>query len=1123
VADMKTLDVVWAIGLLVLLLALALHALGQEITATVTGVVSDPSGRVISGAVIHVLDADKGIVWRTLITSGQGQYNAPLLPIGLYSVTAEAPGFKKDERAGIKLNVNDQRVVNFVLQVGAADQQVKVEADPLQVDLKTPAATGVISGTQILQLPLNTRNYALLVALQPGVSATLASDQLYAGVSGPNGSLNKVNFSINGSRPEQNNWTLDGVDNLDRGQNTVLLTYPSVESIEEFRLLRSNYSPEFPSGSAGQVIAMTRSGTRQFHGSVYEFFRNDLLAANNFFNNRNNLPRPPIRYNNFGFTIGGPLFIPPVYDQARNKTFFFYSEEWRRAIDYSTLTSGTMPTATQLQGTFSSPVCTQPIFDPATQACIGPTTTQITNFDPTAAAYIKDIYSMLPASGAGGSIVATAKNQYDFRGDMIRVDHILSPRLSIFGRFINNNIPTVESGGLLVNLQLPGVATTSTDSPGRGLAVRATMTLTPTLLNEIGYAYSYGAVVSNPVGTVSTHTSPDIRPVLPFASSLNRAPDLLFNAGQSIFGFGLFQDYNRNHAALDTMTKVAGRHTFKAGFTYSHYEKEENRGRDTEGLYSFYGNDPAGHYTFEQEWANFLLGNVANFSQANVGPTADIRQNVFEWFAQDEFRVRPNLTLSYGFRWSFFRQPTDGHGRASSFDPEAFDRTVAPAIDITTGLLVPGTATPVVNGLVDSNTSRFGDSLYRQNNWNLAPRIGLAWDPFGKGKTAVRAGYGIFFDNTSKSVYEASIFFNPPLVQNVSITNTNLSDPGSVTPDPNLIPGTVIGVGLNWIPPYTEQWNVDVQQQIGTSTLIGVGYYGNRGIHLPGFMDINEARPGAYLDAGVLPSGPIHSYNTQLLNYVRPYPGYSSINLLNNRFGSNYNSLQVQLQARIPHDSSLTVNYTLSHAFTDASDITFTPPQNSYDIGAEYANSAFDRRHILTASYVYTLPFHFHQNGWTGRLAGGWEFSGEVYAESGVPVTVTGTDIDPAGLGFLGSFLITPRPDQLGDPNRHAPHTVDQWFDTNVFAAPPAQGIRPGNARPSSVRGPGVIRLDAAVTKNTRIREGLGLQFRAEATNALNHTNLDRVNASFLDQSSFGKVGGARDPRIVQLGLKLTF
>jgi len=1120
---MKTAGQVWTAASGTFLLAFALHAPAQEVTASITGVVSDATGAVIPGAVVTVLDTDRSIVRRTLKTSTDGHYSALLLPIGHYMVAAEAPGFKTGKRAGIKLNVNDSWVVNFVLRVGMITQELSVESNVPQVDLQSPAAGGVISGREIRSLPLNTRNYALLVALQPGVSANLAVDQLYVGITGPHGTLNVLNFSVNGSRPDQNNWTLDGADNLDRGRNLSLLTYPSAESIEEFRLLRSNYSPEFPSGSGGQVISMTRSGTSHLHGSAYEFFRNDMLAANNFFNNRYGIPRPPIRYNNFGFTIGGPVYIPGIYNPAKNKTFFFYSEEWRRVIDYSTFISGTMPNLAQQHGTFTNPVCTEPIYDPDTHACIGPTTTQIDSFDPTAAAYIQDIYSKLPAPEPNGDIVTAATNHYDFRGESVRVDHVFGPRLSVFGRFINDDIPTVEPGGLFQGLPLPAVATTRTNAPGRGLAVRATQIISPTFLNEAGYAYSYGAIVSDPIGLASTDVSTDIRPILPFPSPLHRVPDLNFFAGQSINGFGQYRDFNRNHEVLDTLTKVAGKHTLKAGFAYNHYEKEENRGRDTNGAYSFYGFDPHGNYTFEQEWASFLLGNVANFSQASVGPPADIRQNIFEWFVQDEFRARPNLTLTLGFRWSFFRQPFDGHGNSSSFDPAAFDKEAAPEVDITTGLLVSGTKTPIVNGIIISGkNSPFGKAISRQNNLDIAPRVGVAWDPFRKGKTAIRAGYGLFFDNTSKSIHETAVFQNPPLVRYLSVANTNLTDPASVAPDLNLIPSWAAGMQANWRSPYAQQWSLDVQQQIGSSAVLAIGYYGNRSLHLPSLVDINEPVPGAYLAAGVLPHGPIFPDNTQLLNYVRRYRGYNSIDIQSTLFSSNYNSLQAQFQTRIRNNTQLTINYTWSHALTNAGDL-LASPQNIYDPAAEYGNSPFDRTHILTASYIYTLPFKPDQRGVTGHLLGGWELSGVVYAETGVPLTVVGVDRDPAGLGFFGFNLIQGRPDQVGDPNRHAPHTIDRWFNTEAFAAPPEDGIRPGSAHPASVRGPGAIRLDAAATKNTRIGDRCGLEFRAEANNALNHTNLDGANTFFLDRNNFGRVGGARDPRIVQLSLKVIF
>jgi hypothetical protein len=414
----------------------------QNITATILGTVTDPSGGGVANAKVTVFSVERQRIDQTLKTGSAGEFAAPLLPVGTYNVSVEAAGFKKSLREGVVLNVNDKVTVNVKMEVGDVTQTVTVEEAPLQVQLQNGAEQSTtITGTQIRELALVTRNYEQLIGLMPGVTSA-SVDQLYVGTTLPSGQTATIPYSVNGSRNSDTAFLVDGADNMDRGSNATLLTTPSIDSIAEFKVLRSGYSAESGRAGAGQVSVVTKSGTNQIHGDVFEFVRNNDFAANNFYNNATSLNLgtngkaqvPALRYNNFGETLGGPIYIPKIYN-GRNKTFFFFSEEFRRVITYASGTA-TLPTSSEINGIFPVPVCVQ--YSGSTCAL---TSTTIANIDPVAKAYIKDIFSRLPLNPTSTTVNSLFRNVYNFEQELYKVDHIVNEKLKVSARFLRDQIP----------------------------------------------------------------------------------------------------------------------------------------------------------------------------------------------------------------------------------------------------------------------------------------------------------------------------------------------------------------------------------------------------------------------------------------------------------------------------------------------------------------------------------------------------------------------------------------------------------------------------------------------------------------------------------------------------------
>ena len=1116
------------IGLFLILLAMPVFA---QDSGTISGTVTDGSGAGVPGAAVSFTSTERHVLVRATATDGSGNYTAPALPVGTYSVRVEANAFKAAIREDVVLNVTDSLTVSFRLEVGDVTQTVTVEAPSTQVELQNGSAQGTtINGTQIRELALVTRNYEQLVALMPGVSSA-SVDQLYVGTSLPSGQTATIPFAINGARNSSNAWLVDGADNVDRGSNQTLLNTPSIDAIAEFKVQRSGYSAEAGRAGGAQIQVVTKSGTSAFRGDVYEFFRNDKLAANNFYNNATLVnPGPdgkarvaPLRYNDFGWTLGGPLYIPNHYNKDRNKTFFFVSEEFRRVITYATGTA-TVPTAAQAAGNFTTPVCVA-----YTGSTCNQTATNISAFNPVAKQYLQDIYSHIALPTGTNTLVSLFRNVYNFEQELYKIDHNFGPKLQVSARFLRDQIPTVEPQGLFsLGSSIPNIGITSTNAPGHNWNFHATSALSPTWVNEAGYSYSFGAILSNPTGYINSKASTDIKTNLPFPVTLSLVPTLAFSGGTSILGYGPYRDYNRNHNLFDNMTKILGSHTLRFGGTFNYYQKTENAATGNQGTFNFTpASVPTGTSTFAQSFANFLLGNVATFTQSSEDVTPDIRAKQWEIYGQDDWRILPNLTINIGIRYSHFAEPIDAKHELTTFNPGLYSAAAAPTL--TAGGLLPSNAQNYLNGIViNGQNSPFGQKVGSSDSRNVAPRFGIAWDPFGTGKTSIRSGYGLFYDATLYGTFEQNIFANPPYVNAISISNVSLDNPAAGTAAISTTPKALRGTPTQFSTPYMQQWSFEAQRQIRPDFLLSVAYVGSKGTHLLGIVDLNQIQPNFAYTSGFAPTTTNYTSSAAELplNNLRPYKGYNAINVVEPWFTSNYNSLQIFTQKRFRGENQISASYTWSKNMTDNGSDRSNAPQNTYNFAkGEYGPATFDRKQVLNLNGIYLLPFFAAQKGLVGKTLGGWQASTIASFYSGLPYTVTTSSSDPAALGLIGSSASSARPDLLCDPYAGWTSTRASWFNTACFINPPAGQHHVGNEGRAVLRGPGFQGWSMSLSKNVKFgpENRYRFQLRGEASNVFNHTNPSLFGSTNNTSSLFGTITGYRDPRIIQLGAKLYF
>lgn len=1194
---------------LALLLGSSGYAAAQEITGSLNGTVRDSTGASVAGATVTISDPTKNnIAVRTLTTSDEGTFSAPNLQSGIYQVAVEAANFKKSVQTDVKLDVGQRRTIDVALEAGNISETVTVEADAVAVNLSTPTAGTTISGDQVRELSINNRNFVQLITLAPGVSSNL-SDQVFVGSTNPEGQANIVAISVNGARSSQNTYTVDGADITDRGSNLTIQAYPSVDSIGEFKVLRSLFPAESGSSGGGQINLVTRSGTDKFHGSLFEFVRNEKFNANSYFNNQNaplgidsngKARRSPFRYNNYGFTVGGPIYGPNFGEGTNggifrkySKTFFFFSEEQRRDIRYTTLIS-TVPDANLRQGIFPIDVClSATIITPtppppaSPRVCnnflpAGTPFSTVAAINPVSQAYL-GIYRQLPLPNQPPTAAAIAagipvslglafptRNLANFRQEIFKLDTALTNKLSAFYRFENDKIPTFEANSFSNGSGLPGVSNTQSNSPGRTHTVQATYVVSPNVIVEGRYTYAYGAILVNSIGLLAkTNTTAPVS--LAYPSQRDNIPTLTGTGFNGFTGFGPYDNFSNKHNVGGNVSWTFGTHSTKFGANFSKYRKNENQlAGNNEGLFNTFQNTSAAAPAANQGsvcatsqqtstgacasptasnlqlFANFLLGTNASFTQAKSDYTADVRQRNFEAYAQDEFRVRKNLTLYYGVRYSFFGSPYDQNGLQSNFVPELYNAANAPVVS-GDGNRVVGTGN-FCNGLIVNSqnyqtapngcvplVSPYGKYVVNAPKRNFAPRVGLAWDPFGNGTTSVRIGYGIYHEQTLVGIFEQNLISNPPFQETTSLTRVALNQPFATNPLATLASISVRGEQTDWKTPYLQHWSLDVQHQFTKNTILDVGYYGSKGTNLIGIIDVNLLPPGyakQRLCAVGTSTTPTVACQTDgvpltsstILDQIRPFRGYKAVNLIQPRFDSNYNSLQVSATQRFAGASQINIAYTFAKNLTDAQTDRSSSPQNPYDLRAEYGRAQLDRRHVFVANYIYEIPYFNKRRDFVGKVLGGWETSGIFTHQTGLPFTVTG-GFDPAGIGFIGPSASGPRPNQIGDPNANAPHTQQQYFNTSAFQTVfPLTGVAatPGSTGRGTVFGPGTTRLDMTLIKNVRFTESISLQLRGEMFNVFNTTNFTTLNTT-SGSTTFGAVTGARDPRTIQFGAKFYF
>ena len=839
------------------------HIAKAQDTGYISGTVTDKTGAAVVGADV-VISSTAGSSTHETTTNTDGAYVVPGLPGGSYNIVVTAKGFQKYTAKNVVLDVAQKIRVDIQLTVGAVTEEVVVSGESVaQVETQSSALSTTISGTQVNQLELNGRNFTQLVTLTPGVVNETGSDEGKVGVYG------NVAFSMNGGRTEYNNWELDGGDNMDNGSNSTLNVYPNLEAIAEFKVLTSNYGAQYGRNGSGTVEVETKSGGSSFHGSAFEYIRNDFFNARPWSSgNIPGDPNPPYKKNDFGYTIGGPVYIPHHYNSDKTKTFFFWSQEWRREKNPSSIDQN-VPSVAERGGNFSD-------------LCPGPDCPNVPNpaaVPITPAGQALEALIPMPNTTLGGfpAYADTVSTPTTWREELIRIDHNLSDKYRLTFRYIHDSWSTVVPNPLW------GVGTsdfqniqTNFVGPGTSFVARLNANFSPTLLNEFVASYTADHIfltalnepAALPAGAMGSIFNNGFGGKLP---SINLGGNTAYDGGANgalaqDTGYFPWNNANPTYTYRDNLTKIAGNHTLIIGVYFAAAQKNENNSPDIQGILSYSTSSPI---STGNSFADMLMGNVAQYQQTNLEAKYYNRYKIVEPYFQDDWRVTKRLTLNLGLRVSLYGTYREKYQHAFAFDPADFSTSNEPVIDTSgnltgnAGALVPGIGNPF-NGLAQcggTGGSSFipatilgsfpGATVAGSSNagcmtghlFNPAPRIGFAFDPKGDGKMAIRGGYGIFYEHTNGNEGNTeSLEGSAPFVLTSSQFNVtgynNIGAGGGLLFPLSL---TEIPTKVQW--PYVQQWNLDVQRELPEHIVLSVAYVGSKGTHLTILSDGNQLFP----------------------------------------------------------------------------------------------------------------------------------------------------------------------------------------------------------------------------------------------------------------------------------------